>query len=634
MNALANISTLSIAALLSQVPDQVTEIRAWEADFLPEKAMGKRGRMARLQSIADRRMVPLKTVTKKFYAFDKQGVAGLIDRSKGGPAFWNSKNSVGLSEHDQQLVKTYVERCQRNSEKGLDTLLDDYRRGLVHTTTPVGLRGYPLGWSKRNLRRALPSQYELKSVRIGRSAAAEHRPLVYSTRANLWVGSHFLFDDLWHDHFVNVLDTRQTGRPLEFHALDLCSACKFAWGIRVRTERADGTNEGLKEAEMRFLLANIMSSQGYSPRGTTLVVERGTAAIREDLERILSDASGGLITVARGGMEGAAAHAGQYAGRSKGNYRFKAALESHGNLVHNEMQMLPGQTGKDRDHRPEQLHGLLKYNDALMVALSQLPVEQQEMLRWPLLTIQQFRVIAEAIYAKINGRTEHDLEGWDMRYLPDPRMGGMRKMSPSEVWRGGSRGLRPLDDESIAMILSADLGTERTTRNGMLEVKDSEISGDVLRFDATRLSDREKYLTVLNPFRPDDLFVFDSRNRFVAKCARIASVDRADVEAVQRACGRAAKQEAEMLAPLRARHLQEARNKAAMHAHNAEVLDQGRADDSVPPGLMRRQAKRIGSVEDFLESDQPVAPEMDTMDFMDAAEAAPKQETNISDFLP
>jgi hypothetical protein len=82
---------------------------------------------------------------------------------------------------------------------------------------------------------------------------------------------------------------------------------------------------------------------------------------------LLAIASGGAIKVERGGMQGAAAHAGQYAGRSKGNFRIKAALESLGNLIHNEMAFLPGQTGKDRQHAPEQLHGLLKHNDALLL---------------------------------------------------------------------------------------------------------------------------------------------------------------------------------------------------------------------------------------------------------------------------
>ena len=207
----------------------------------------------------------------------------------------------------------------------------------------------------------------------------------------MWVGSHYLFDDLWHDLYCNNLDTLQAGRPLEFHALDLFTANKFAWGTKIRLERQDGTMEGLNEREMRLLLAYMLRCHGYSLRGTALVVEHGTAAIRSDVEAMLYDLTGGLITVERGSIKksGLATAAHQYAGRTKGNFRIKAALESYGNLIHNETAFLLGQTGMDVAYRPEQTHGLLKENDALLTAISQLHPEQIELLRLPLLTIQQ-----------------------------------------------------------------------------------------------------------------------------------------------------------------------------------------------------------------------------------------------------
>jgi hypothetical protein len=109
----------------------------------------------------------------------------------------------------------------------------------------------------------------------------------------------------------------------------------------------------------------------------------------------------------------------------------------------------------------------------------------------------------------------------------------------------------------------------------MIELRDGEVSGDLLRYDALALPDREKFLTVLNPFDPSRLFCFDARGGFVAACERLHSVCRSDVEAVQREMGRAAKQEATLLAPLRLRHLAEAREKAALHEHNARVLAGG-----------------------------------------------------------
>lgn len=539
----------------------------WQHLLAPVLAL-ESGVVAALQDLARRSGHPYATVRRKYYAAKKTGAAAIIDRRMAGA----DNDREQISPEDIETLRTYVESNQRKTAPAIRAMRRDWQNGKLYTSTPLDPRtGFPKGWSPRNLARFAPDQFTLRAARLGRSAAASERRLVYTTRAGLYVGSHYLFDDMWHDHFVNVLDQRKTGRPLEFHAVDLYSANKFAWGMSVRMEN-DGRMEGLKEADMRFLLAAVLFNFGYSPRGTILVAEHGTAAIRQDLEQMLLEETGGLVTVARSGMEGAAAAAHQYAGRGKGNFRFKAALESLGNLIHNEMAALPGQAGMDRDHRPEQLHGLLKRNDALLTAVAQLPPERLAMLRWDLLTIQQFRAVAGEIYARINARTDHDLEGWDMMHVPDPRTGMMRRLSPAEVWRSGSRQLTRLRPEAAAGILVKDNGVELTCRRGMLELTNGEISGDPLRFDARFLTDREKYRCVLNPFAPDALFIFDARNAFVTACPRVQSICRADVAALQRECGAAAHAEAERLAPFRARHAQEARQRAADMRHNARVL--------------------------------------------------------------
>lgn len=547
-----------------------------------------------LQALARRTGTPYSTLRAKLDKVRKSGWRSIVDRRLLGPDAWETREDFGLSEQDQQLVKTYAERSQRDSsdDAALDALLRDWRKGLVASTAKIDPRtGYPRGWSKRNLRRYLPTEFELKNARIGRSAAFGERRLVYTTRANLWVGSHYLFDDMWHDHFVNNLDQRKTGRPLEFHALDLYSANKFAYGTRVRTEE-EGKMRGLKQADFRFLLAMVFGGTGYSPRGTAILAEHGTAKVEDEIARLLYDETGGLVTLCESGMEGAAAAAHQYAGRSKGNFRLKAALETLGNLIHNELAMLPGQTGKDRDHRPEQLHGLLKANDALLEAIAFLAPERIEMLRWPLLTIQQFRAILEEVYARINARIKHDLEGWDALYVPDRTFGGMRRMSPAEVHRMGAGQLVRLTPAATSMILARDFGKELTVRGMRIEIVDGEVSGDVLRFDARALRDREKYLCVLNPYRAAHLTVFDARGRFVAELPRIYSVDRSDTEALHREMGAARAAEAEALQPFRSRHAAQARKMAADARHNAAVLS-GHASLEDQRAAERQQSRAV-----------------------------------------
>jgi hypothetical protein len=607
--------------LLASLPEAIQkDALDWEKRFIPLEAQ-KKGRVAALQALADKHDVPFKTVAKKFYRYLECGFAGLIDRRAAGPEFWNVEERIGLSHADQELVKTYCERYQRNNEAALDALRRAWKKGEVETDKPLDVQtGYPRGWSKRNLARYAPSEFELKAAREGRSAAAGHRPLVYTTRRDLYVGQYFLYDDIWHDHEVNLLATQQRGRPLEFHGLDLASGYKHCWGVRVRRE-VDGVHESLKTADFRFLLAGSLFTDGYHPRGTTIVLEHGTTTIPEELQWLITRATNGAIKFELGGMQGAAAHAGQYAGRSKGNFRIKAALESLGNLIHNELAYLPGQTGKDRQHCPEEQHGLRKHNDALLLALSQLPPERIEWIQWPLCSLQQFKVVLQELYARINARTEHDLEGWDERYVPDRATGRMRRMSPAEFWNQGRRALQTISPETAALIIGTANGKERQIRNGMIELKNSEISGDPLRFDAHQLPPRGKYLTVLNPFDTRRLTCFDAKGRYVATLDRLQSVCRSNVQALHESCGRAAKIEAEMLAPLRRRAMGQAQKKRAMHLNNARAIDLTKPFTAEEKAISTRDRTRLraerGSIEDLMPPPQ-----------LDPAEASPPDEAD------
>jgi hypothetical protein len=568
-------------AVLAKLPEPLrNEALKWQEHLMPVLAQ-KKGRGAALEKIAKQMNCSTKWARKKFDRFRDRGFAGLIDRRAAGSEFWETGDEkVGLSIADQETLREYCEKYQRNSEPGIRAMREDWLAGKITADAPFDVAtGYPRGWSERNLARYAPSEIELAAARQGRSATDSKRSLVYTTRRELYVGQYYLWDDIWHDHYVNLLATRQTGRPLEFHGLDLASAYKMCWGMRLRRAVPDGKGgtkmESLKVEDFRFLLAGFLLSHGYNPRGTTLVVEHATTQIDEKIEKILHIASNGAITVERGGMQGAAAHAGQYAGRSKGNFRIKAALESLGNLMHNEFGFLPGQAGKDRQHAPEQLHGLLKHNDALLWAMSQLPEQRLQWIEWDLCTLQQFQIVADEIYARINQRTKHDLEGWDERYVPDRRTGKMRRMSPLEVWRPGCRQLRPIKPHVAAMIVGTEGGETRTVRNGEIEITSCEISGDPIRFAAHQLQPRGKYLCVLNPF-DTSVNVYDASERYVATLQRIAVPGRNRVEAVHRECGRAEKALVEQLAPMRRRAMKQAQLKGGRHNHNARVFDTSR----------------------------------------------------------
>lgn len=594
-----------------------TDLNFWRERLQPVLKLNK-GITAALQSIAETSDTPFKTVERKFHLARRRGWIAIVDRRLAGPRFWKARNQVGITENDKELVKLYCGKNQRSSRSAVKQMRRDWQRGKIKTETSLDVRtGFPRGWSIDNLATYAPTKFELKAVRIGRTAAASERQLVYTTRKGLYVGSHYMLDDVEHDFFVNTFVERQAARPLELFSHDLFSARKVRFGIRPKTKNDDGTLNKLTERMTRMILAATLYLDGYSPRGTVIVAEHGTAAVRANIERDLIEMSDGKITVSRSGMTGAAAHAGVYAGPSKGNPRFKASLESSNNLKHNVTADFPGQTGKDVTHRPEQLHGLLQQNENLLMAHEALcangDADRAAELQFALLELNQAHQLLIERYKQIEDDPDHDLEGWldcghvtqelllagqwiDQRMLlKDAAQSELalalisagtlqtrpRKLTRAEVWLRGATELVRIPGHGVCAILGDDLATERRTTRSMFEFEDREVGPGVHRYEAVamnqfgeqlRLSEGERYETFVNPFAPERLFVRRANGSYIGECRRIAKPCRGDVVAVQRACGAVAKVEAELLAPIRTRHLQEARDKTARHSRNVNVL--------------------------------------------------------------
>ena len=349
---------------------------------------------------------------------------------------------------------------------------------------------------------------------------------------------------------------------------------------------ATGTLERLKEAEMVFLVANVLSGTGYrdDDKGTMLIVEHGTAAIREETEQALFDLTGGKVRVERSGLQAKAAFGGMYDGQSKGNYRFKAALESLHNLVHNETAdtlLIPGQTGSNaRLNCPEDLAGRDKHNNRLLKAMATLHPEQAAKLRLPFLEYREAFAVVSEILEQINRRQDHELEGWveagliskeirfdpDTPWIPLQRLAHLSseqqaiameaaetrviKHSPRQVFNAGKAALRRLPPEAIAMVLGPKCGREVRVDKGLIEFQDQWVGPGRLRYDAPQFRDGDKYRAVLNPLDTAKVYLFDAKGRFAGSCPRWDSPTRDDAEALQQALGRARKREAELLAPL------------------------------------------------------------------------------------
>ena len=610
----------------------------------------------------NRRGFTCKSLIRKFYAWMNAGCDWhvLIDKAR------EQSGSIELPAEFVEHWKSLCERNQRKCRPAYVKLCHAWRTGesipgygtwrewfrKEYDAMPPDVSSAPVlpkGWSYRNLMRFRPSKVELKAARIGRSAARSLAPLVFTTRVGLEVGQFLVFDDKQHDVKVNFLGiNRAAMTPLELACMDVFSGSRFIFGVKPMMEGDDGKKLHLKGRDMRFLLAATLTQYGYRQAGTTLLVEHGTAAIEEIVEKFLYDCSGGAITCQRSGIEGAATFAGMYGGRSKGNFRLKAALESSWNLDHNMLADLPGQKGANaRLNGPEEMHGREKHNDALINAMAALPPERAALLRMPFLHFAEFQKILFQIYDLIDSRTDHDLEGWEeagliahefrlaenqpwhnvktILALPAvqrqateaimsiPGLSRTRKLSPREVFAQGRGKLVKLPSYCVPGILGDDLAVERKLGdNGLFEFQDRELCIDELRYlgkvirpDGREeyLKDGETYLTFVNPFDLSQLFVVGSKKQFIGVCPRWNKVSRADTDALHRAMGAAAKELNERLVPVAKRGKEITERRLADTRHNLNVLE-GKpitAEEKAAAKEERdRRKKETGEMDDLL----------------------------------
>ena len=593
------IPTNDLAAFM-QLPDSVrSEVELW----IEELGKVTRPIQKSLEAVAARMGVSYKTARRKYDDWRKaQSWRALVNRAK-------APEDRGL---DREFIEYWRGLCKGNARKCAPAYRKFVRQFKAGEPIPgidatVSRRKLPPGYSYDNLMQHRPTDFELKAARIGRSTAADFRPKIFTSRRGLAVGRAYIFDDMWHDFEVVKIGQRGALRLLQLHAHDLFAACQFARGIKPRLVNEDGTRLNLTANEMLFLVAHVLAEFGFHPDGCVLMVEHATAAIEEALERILFDLTNGRVTVERGGISSTASFAGQYGGASKGNFRFKAALESLGNLIHNEtadMLQFPGQTGSNsRTNKPEELYGRENHARALIKAMAALPSERAAMLRLPFLEVNQAKWLVEEITERINQRTEHDLEGWleagltTMDFeLPDIGVISAQKflampadkqamlkalatpvprlMSPREVFDAGRPRLIRLRPEQTALLLRDATGREVIVgKDHLITFEDENISSEPLRFLAHHFAPGDKFTAVVNPMSPHTAHLFDARGAWVGVVTAWQTICRNDVAGLERQMGAARKVEAELLAPLAATGARLTKERLEAAQNNARVLD-------------------------------------------------------------
>ena len=536
-------------------------------------------------------------------------------------------------------VKRRFQRHGRGISAAYVDLISDWRAGkpMPGYTVPPKAYAYtdvPYGWTESNLRKAAKtSAFEKAAMRVGLGyAKSKHGKKLFTTREGLWPMSDVMPDDVDHDNFTHLLQKRQLCRASDLGWLDVLSGSRFFHGTKPLFTRVDEktgkvVTDKWKESAMRFGTCAVLYQFGFHPRGTTFHTELGTAALREKVARIMHDRTKALYGEALLHVHEAPytgkqqAVAGYFQGRGGGNPRHKSCLEALHNLIHNRLGALPGQTGPDVERRPEQLHGMLNESASLLKIYEVLTPYQRDTLKFPTLEYHtEFLPLLNAIYRQIDERTNHNLEGWEacnfltrefrlhrnddqwisqekFLQMPASAQHAIReivkedeacqrpsRLSPRAVFQQGLGELIKPHPSILAEILYDDLAEARTVRSGYITFEDKTIMPGEMRFDdhvctpegrIEKLSDGEKYETVINPFQPDLLWVYSKRGdgSFLGIAQRDIAHCRQDKETAGRKLAKVRAWYDEAAAPLEKRHADLARAEQRRLTHNREVFD-------------------------------------------------------------
>jgi hypothetical protein len=262
--------------------------------------------------------------------------------------------------------------------------------------------------------------------------------------------------------------------------------------------------------------------------------------------------------------------------------------------------------------------------------------ERAALLRLPFWAWPEFLNFALEVYQRVNGRSDHELEGWvkagvtkkewrlprlpaeagsepgwfpveQFLALPEAQRQALAgqietrlvKLSPAEVFQRGQKQLQPVPLCLLPKLAGPAVGVVSTIRDGYVTVTDSEIDPDPMKFPAwndgrkagTPFEGRngDEYLVYLNPFDPSRIILAHPKdNAFVAELPRQFAASWADVKAVEKQIGGATREMNERLRDLGIRNIPRARKRAEDTAHNAAVLESAAALTSAE---RRRESK-------------------------------------------
>ena len=429
----------------------------------------------------------------------------------------------------------------------------------------------------------------------------------------------------------------------------------------------DSMKKALTETDAMWFIVHVLTDIGYRTDavGTTIACENGTAAIKPPFEKRIIACTNGHVKVVRGSMMGGTAHAGQFPGTAKGNFKHKPLIEGSFALVDNYFSSLPGETGLDRNYYPSDTSGRENYMAWLLKKTEKLPIEEVASTMLPLPTWNEFLTTALDRYAAMNGDRQHDIEGWEacgfvalevrwddsmpwlpVRNLPPAVQATLAqsgdaiatravKLSRQEAFNSL---IQSPDIQRVPPIMYPELMGQSAARalkvnkHSMFEFEDQDYGAEPFRYlAATRqkqFNPGHEFLCYVNPWNPRVLVACDDKGRVQGLCEWYDIPCKNDAEGVKRVMGGQNHWEAEMKARKAARQLNTAVDRAHMFAHNEAILAKATGGKNSTPPLVDITGV---TAEDFIElpggNSTPVAaPTADDYDDFLSLEGLPTQQ--------
>lgn len=464
--------------------------------------------------------------------------------------------------------------------------------GFAAPPPPLRNTGLPLGWDYKNFTRfAAAGKFQKALIRQGEKAAAPYVPQNRTTRVGIEPGRIWTLDDQDYDVYVSFVGSQGAGtfRPSGFDCSDFASDMTIASMAKPRLLREDGSLERLSEVDFMWFVHFLLVEIGLHPAGTIAEVEHGTAAIRGPFKDALDRILGEKFRIATGGKYGTkpAIPGMGYRAAVSGNFKFKARRESAFNLLRNAHAALPGATGLDRHHAPEENEGLLRAQRQFTKLLLTLPEERALLLKSPLLEWHQFNQLILHVRMMLMNDPDHALEGWERsgftvqeftidgeRWLPfaeiermrerDPAQAAavealalrpgcnrIRRLSRAEAWARRPR-LEKIPDALWPLLLPPEMSLDLRVGDSLEFVhKNQFIDADPLVYVAQAIDERgrritlrrgETYRCYLNPLFPNRMVVCEAHGTragaFIGTVERTYIPSRLDHEAIWRNQGR------------------------------------------------------------------------------------------------